>query len=168
MIEKDKEMETETETSLASSHSTSAPITSSSTVPEVTPNHPSGVYIIWSDKYNPERGHSPLNLTSSNFDTAMEQFVAGELSFEATAYAIIDALFERDFSGEDGKHWDSPDKNAKLITRHESGAMSYQVEKYSDWDWKDINARARSQALITMSGDRKRIRLDNYSFYCSG
>jgi len=136
--------------------------------PTVTPNHPSGVYIIWSDKYNPSFGHQPLSVGRNNkFDTALQQFINGEVSYESTARAIIEVLFERDFSG-DGKHWDSPCTYVSMVKRHNSGAESWDVERYSDWDWKDIYARARSHTVITMSGDRKRIRLDEYSFYCAG
>ena len=37
-----------------------------------------------------------------------------------------------------------------------------------DRDWKDISAQAKSEGIITLSFDRKRIRIDNYSYYCAG
>ena len=158
---------TENSNTTTTTSTSTTPTTATFVPPQVTPNHPSGVYIIWSDKYNPERGYNPLTLSSKKFNTAMQEFINDEVSYRATACAIIEVLFERDFSG-DGKHWDSPCTYASLVKRHDSGAESWDVERYSDWDWKDINARARSHAIITMSGDKKRIRLDNYSFYCAG
>ena len=132
------------------------------------PNHPSGVTITWSDKYNEKRGYMPLKLTRNRaFDSALERFVSGEASMRQTASALISILFERDFNP-NGSHWDSPCTSLSLYKKHDSGAESWDAERTSDWDWKDINAQARSHAMITMSAGRQRIQLDKYSFYCSG
>ena len=86
---------------------------------------------------------------------------------ESTARRLIEELFKRDFDGS-GAHWDHNGPAASLLKRHESGAESYTCECSADWDWKDIYAQARSRGIITMSRDRKRIRIDDYSFYCAG
>ena len=127
----------------------------------------SGVTVTWSDKYNRNGGYSPLKLSSKKYQEALAGFSSGEWTMGRTAAAIIDALFDRDFNPS-GEHWDRNGSSVHLIKTHESGAESYDAKSTADWDWKDISAQAKSHAVITLSFDRKRIRLDNYSYYCAG
>lgn len=124
------------------------------------------IEITWQDKYHPDNGHSPLSHPSNEFTQCMEKFAAGTISMEETARYIIDALFRRDFMP--GKHWNDCGSHVKLIKTHDSGALSYYCQHTAEWDWKDICAEAKASAIISMSQDRKRIRLDKYSYYCAG
>lgn len=126
-----------------------------------------GVTITYSDKYKPNYGYKPLLLSDPEFRTVLKNFSSGELSMSATARSLISMLFKRDFSPS-GSHWSYNGASARLIKTHDSGAESYDCEETADWDWKDINAQAKSDAIITLSADRKRIRLDNYSYCCAG
>ena len=126
------------------------------------------VEVTISDKYHKDRGYSHLKVGKGTpFYPAVNAFATGQASMRDTAVKLIEIFFNRDFDST-GKHWDHNGPSASLLKKHDSGAESYRCECSSEWDWKDINALARSQAVITLSYDRKRIRIDDYSYYCAG
>lgn len=137
------------------------------------------VNVQWSDHYNPDRGLMVLDTSALGLDNTLHQYERNEMDSAEVARAIIRALFARDFLG-NGSHWSGDGVDCSEVVSggtaddinsdndEKKTERTFQCSESSTWDWKDIYAVAKSKAKITLSEDRKEIRVEDYSFYCSG
>jgi hypothetical protein len=130
--------------------------------------HHDDITVTWSDHYNLDRGYSMLTpIPTQDYEDILCNFANSTWSMQKTAQQLISVLFDRDSNVSDAR-WSHSGPSAYLIKTHDSGAESYKCERTADWDWKDICAEARARAIVTLSFDRHRIRIQDYSYYCSG
>jgi hypothetical protein len=125
------------------------------------------VSVTWSDKYNPAMGHIALDHLSPQFTQMLQSFESGEITMKDAAFDVIFFLFDRDFkrSAINEGGWKDDGGCAKLIKRHPSGAESYRCQYTNVWNDRNVFVEAKSESVVTLSFDRKRVRIDDYSYY---
>lgn len=119
------------------------------------------------------RPYSKHILTQTEVRRAVNGYESGDISSKTLAYAIIDALFYKDFMP--GEHWDIDGANIGEITAVEPAndgepvdVQVFAAEKQATWDWKDIYSIASAKATIKISRASGNIYVDDYSYYVAG
>lgn len=130
----------------------------------------SKVSVLISDKYNPDRGLQPFDISRyAGLAEQLNEFHSGNIDAATIADKIIQALFEADFSA--GPKWDVDSSSLSLLSeggyKTKELPLSFDCEQKATWDHKDIYAVARSNAKIVVQS-RDLIHIVLYSFYVSG
>ena len=119
-----------------------------------------------------------LNISQNDLRQATTR--AGQ---ERIAYAVIEALFQRDFRP--GKRWDIDGATVTALPVPETETNSvfalFEVEKSATWDWKDIYSVAQAKGRIRFSSTTAAatavpaspassltIIVEDYSYYVAG
>ncbi|EED88541.1 predicted protein [Thalassiosira pseudonana CCMP1335] len=121
-------------------------------------------------KSEAKKGYNELDLQGEDVRNAINTYASGKLSGKALAVSVIDALFQRDYSG--GSHWevypsvvDEPREEQTKCVGEEKSEF-YDVEKKAIKDWRDEYSVASARGKIKISsGD---IYVDEYSFTLTG
>lgn len=130
----------------------------------------SPVTVLISDKYNPENGLQPFDLSRyAGLSELVSKFHAGDIEAGTIADEIIKAMFEADFSA--SSKWDIDGSCCSLLSeggyKTKELPLSFDCEQKATWDHKDIYAVARSHAKIVVQS-KDLIHIVLYSYYVSG
>ncbi len=136
----------------------------------------SRVTVLWSDKYHPDRGLQPFDAAPYDGLVAfLNRFHDGEIDASAVSYAIIEALFNSEFSH--SSKWDVDCANCSKVVTGEADAadtagtadfpVSFQCHQRATYDHKDIYSVAEAKAKIVVLS-RSEIHVELYSYYVSG
>jgi hypothetical protein len=108
-----------------------------------------------------------IDIADLELTDAFNKFDQGTTSAIDLCRTVLEALFNRDFSG-GGSHWSHDGQSVQSKPSADPNEEIFYAEESSTWDWKDIYAVAKSRGTFHISRAGKYVKIVDYSFYTSG